>query len=77
MTDEQAIDFILKELAFARRKHPKFPEDRIHQAAIVGEEAGELLRAALQAQYEDGHPNACAEEAVQVGAMAVRFLTGR
>ena len=46
----------------------------IHAAAIVGEESGELIRAALQYRYERGELMELQKEGVQVGAMAVRFL---
>lgn len=44
------IDF---ELAASRKKHPTWPRDIIHAAAVVAEESGELIRAALQAHYEE------------------------
>lgn len=69
-----AIEAILLELERAETKFPAWPADMIHAAAIVGEESGELIRAALQCHYEGGGAAEAEKEAVQVGAMAVRFL---
>lgn len=68
------IVLILDELERARKKHPIMGADIVHAAAIVGEEAGELQRAALQVAYEGGRYYDMHKEAVQVGAMALRFL---
>ncbi len=62
------------ELERAERKFPNFPTDPIHAAAIVVEEAGELQKAALQLTYEAGISEDMLDEAVQVGAMALRFI---
>jgi len=43
----EALDLISRELKRAETKHPAWPEGRLRQAAIVAEEAGEVLRAAL------------------------------
>ena len=69
-----AIEAILLELERAETKFPAWPSDMIHAAAIVGEESGELIRAALQCYYEGGGVVEAKKEAVQVGAMALRFL---
>jgi hypothetical protein len=73
-TETQAVDLILAELARARKKHPKWPADKIHQAAIVAEEAGELVQAALDAQYEGGFHGLIDTEAVHTAATAIRLL---
>lgn len=70
----KAIQDVKEELVRAERKHPEWPGDRIHQAAIVGEEAGELLQAALQYQYEWGEITKVRHEAIQTAAMALRLL---
>jgi len=62
------------ELEEAERKYPTFPVDVIHAAAIVGEEAGELLRAALRFTYEAGTVVDLRNEALHTATMAVRFL---
>lgn len=65
---------ISMELQNATTKHPNWPADKIHAAAIVGEESGELLRSAIQYQLESGRYYEMHEEAIQTGAMAIRFL---
>ena len=74
---------VAKELDNARAKFPQWPTDPLHAVAILNEEVGELNRAILQAVYEaELHTNgqasdmldAVKEEAVQVAAMAYRFL---
>jgi NTP pyrophosphatase (non-canonical NTP hydrolase) len=74
MTTIEALSSIRQELERAERKFPSFPVDPIHAAAIVQEEAGELVQAALQHTYESGGFAAMYSEAMQVGAMALRFL---
>ncbi|HEY9362181.1 MAG TPA: hypothetical protein VIQ00_02885 [Chitinophagaceae bacterium] len=65
---------IANELERATEKHPNFPKDKIHAAAIVGEESGELLRSAIQFEKEGGRYYDMHDEAIQTGAMAIRFL---
>jgi len=70
---------IAHEFQRATEKHPKWcgADDIIHGAAVVAEESGELVRAALMAQYENGSIVEMQKEAVQTGAMALRFLLCR
>ncbi len=79
----KVIDLSLEELNRAQIKHPGWPDDKIHAAAILGEESGELLQACIDYEYEkepgddekyDHHMRRMQEEAVQCGAMAIRFL---
>jgi hypothetical protein len=65
---------VLHELSCAEVSHPQWPEDVVHQAAIVAEEAGELVRAALQQRYERGSHRHAYTEAMQTAAMALRFM---
>lgn len=74
MTNTQAIEMILAEIDRAERKHPDWPKDFIHAAAIVGEESGELIRATLQHKYEKGNPHDMIMEAIHTAATAIRFL---
>ena len=74
MTRDQAIKLILDELDRAEKKFPSWPVDPVHAVAIVAEESGELVKAALDYSYSDGGLKGMEREAVQVGAMAVRFL---
>lgn len=70
----EAVEDILAELEAAEEKFPEWPEDSIHASAIVAEEAGELIRAALQYEYQYGEFLAMEKEAVQTGAMAICWL---
>lgn len=65
---------ISDELNKAETKHPHWPDSIIEQAAIVAEESGELIRAALQVKYEAGNIEECEKEAIQTAAMCIRFL---
>jgi hypothetical protein len=62
------------ELNRAIAKHPEWPADHIHQAAIVAEESGELVRAALQQYYEGGQYMEMYTEAKQTAAMGLRMM---
>lgn len=76
MTLEQALDAVRAEVAKATVKFPTWPTRIIDAGNVVAEEAGELSKACLQATYEK-HKIADGDiqmEAVQTGAMAVRFL---
>jgi hypothetical protein len=78
-----ALTRIVKEWKRASLLHPKWPDDVIHAAAILAEEAGETLQAALDITYkaktqderDEGWAHV-AEEAIQAGAMALRILIG-
>ena len=72
--EKRYIIAIIAELESAKEKHPTWPDDLIHRAAIVGEEAGELLQAALQYTYEKGRFYNMHKEAIQTGATVLRFL---
>ncbi|PWG61736.1 hypothetical protein [Sediminicurvatus halobius] len=65
------------ELEIALQEHPGFPDDPIHQVAIVCEESGEALRAAIQSVYEHGPEAAVDKELVQTAAMCIRALIAR
>jgi len=73
-TETEAMAQIQAALARAREKHPGFPIDPIHAAAIMGEEAGETLKAAIDYSYHGGAALAIAEEAAQTAAVAIRIL---
>jgi hypothetical protein len=68
------IRIIMQELRRAEEKHPSFPIDPVHASAIIAEECGELTQAALQYYYDDKPGARMVDEAVQVGAMAIRFV---
>lgn len=71
---QRVIDRVLAEVDRAERKHPCWPSDVIHAAAIVAEESGEMMRAAVRATYEDGGLAEAEAECIQVAATALRFL---
>jgi len=54
---------------------PSFPECPYRGLAVIGEEFGELQQAVLQSDYEGGNRVKIRKEAVQLGAMVIRFLT--
>ena len=73
---EEMLEAIRDELIKrAEKKFPEFPTDPIHAAAIVAEELGELMKATLQITYDDYAWENAYDEAVETGAMALRFLT--
>jgi hypothetical protein len=74
MNINDAFRRITDELDRAEKIHPEWPRDIVYQAAIVTEEAGELLKAALDHKEGKGPSDDIIKEAVQVGAMAIRFL---
>jgi len=76
MTPESAIELIKNELRKAEEKHPLWPVDPIHAAAILAEEAGELVQACIDYTYKDTDGHKAVTEAAQCGAMALRFLIG-
>lgn len=74
MKRHETLDLILDELDRAEKKFPSWPDDFIHASAVINEEAGELTQACLQHVY-DGKPAVrMVSEAVQVAAMALRFI---
>lgn len=79
-TDEaltKVLNKVLKELERAEALFPTFPDDVVYQAAIVGEEAGEALQAALDMRPDDPHQGTREQykiELVQTAAMAIRAL---
>jgi hypothetical protein len=71
---EQCLCELVAELLRAEAKHPDWPSDAIHASAILTEEAGELTQASLDFCYSDGEKWRMRAEAIQCGAMAIRFL---
>lgn len=74
MKIEQIIEEIMAEIKRAEEKHPGWPLDPIYAAAIVSEESGELARASIEYCWGREGEEELKKEAVQVGAMAIRFL---
>ena len=73
-TESEIIGEVLDELLRAETKYPDWPADLIHQVAIMQEESGEAIRAALNHVYH-GEPLADVRaELVQTAAMCLRCL---
>lgn len=76
MPTAEPVTLILEELRRAVTKFPTWPTDPLHAVAVLGEEFGELTKAALQTTYEP-HKSSVADvriEAIQTAAMALRFV---
>lgn len=73
---EHILTAVLEEVERAKAKFPQWPTDPIHAAAIVSEESGELIRAAVMHTYEGGSELECYKEAVQTAVVALRFMEG-
>lgn len=71
---EIIINEILPEVDRAIEKHPYFPEDIIHMVAIIGEESGEALQAALNNIYENGSYGNIRKEVIHTAASCIRVL---
>jgi hypothetical protein len=69
--DERAISLIVEELRKAEAKFPGWPDDVVHGAAIMAEEAGEAVKAAIDLHYGRGDIDEVVKEAAQTGAMAI------
>lgn len=68
---------IQTEVERAMRKFPTWPTDPLHALAVLGEEFGELTKAAVEMTYEP-HKTSFEEfrvEAIQTAAMALRFVS--
>ena len=75
MKDVQSL--INKELERAKKLHTEFPSDIVYQSAILAEEAGECVRAALNAIFECGDIEEFYTEATHAAAVAIRILENR
>ena len=74
MTPDNAISLIFSELRKAESKHPSFPTDPVYAVAIMVEEAGESMKAALDYVYAGKDIGELILELAQTGAMAIRCL---
>ena len=75
MTRTEAVNQIKYEHIRATVLHPAWPTNPVHQAAILCEETGELIRAALRVTFEGADWSEVVTECVQSGAMALRIVT--
>ena len=77
MTLEVAMQVIKIEVSKAKRQHPNWPEDnKLLGVAIICEESGEAMRAAVQELQGEGEEDAIFREVVQTAAVCIRFLMG-
>lgn len=74
MLIETVLIRVLAELERAEKLHPDWPRNPIHAGAVVVEEAGELIQAALNADEKKASRHLMMTEAVHTAAMALRFL---
>ena len=74
MKIDKIHEAISDELHAAIEKYPNWPDDVIHGAAIVSEESGELIRAALNHIYHADDIEEVRKEAIQTAASAIRLL---
>ena len=76
MTSIDLIVYTLidREVQRAREIHPAWPADVIHATAIVAEEAGESVRAALNHVYHGDEVAHIVTELTQTAATCVRAL---
>lgn len=73
--EQLAMTIIFEELREAEKKFPGFPIDVIHCAGILAEEAGEVMKSALDYHYgRSDNQEELRKEIAQTGAMAIRFL---
>lgn len=65
---------VAAELNRAKKLHPVWPKDQVHQVAIVVEEAGEALKAALNYQDHGKSFKEIYKEMIHTAAMCERWL---
>ncbi len=65
---------ILEEIKKATAKHPVWPPDAVSRAAIVSEEAGEVIREANHIREGHGDPKALRLELIQTAGTCIRMI---
>jgi NTP pyrophosphatase (non-canonical NTP hydrolase) len=65
---------ILNEIRHAVVKHPTWPRDAVSRAAIVAEEAGEVIREANHIREGHGDVKALRLELIQTAGTCIRML---
>jgi len=71
---ENILKEVEDEIFRAKIKFPKWYLDPVHGAAIVAEEAGEALQAALDFYYGRSGSHFLKKELIHTIAMGIRFL---
>lgn len=74
MTNIEIRRAVEAELCEAKKKWPKSYKDVIHAVAVMNEEAGEAIQAALDMTYDDGSIKKVKDEVIQTAAMCFRIL---
>lgn len=69
-----SIICVLEEVARAEAKHPTWPQDNVKRAAIIVEEAGEVIREANRLDEGVGCLKALRMEVIQTAATCFRML---
>jgi hypothetical protein len=72
----EAIAYVLNAHTDACNKFPSWPVDQVYATAILAEESGETVQAALRHHWDSGSLNEIIMEAAQTGAMAIRVIQG-
>lgn len=70
----EAIGMVIDGLDEAEAKHPEFPSDPVHMAAILAEEAGEVVKATNNFYWHRGDIEEVRKELAHAGAMVLRML---
>jgi NTP pyrophosphatase (non-canonical NTP hydrolase) len=74
MNINEVMSKMTEELRRAEKIHPDFPKDIVYQCAIMIEEAGETMKAVLDFKSNKVQLEEVKKEAIQTGAMILRFL---
>ena len=73
-TTEHIIQEVFDEIASAIGKHPIWPTDHVHRAAIISEEAGEVVREANHLREGHGSTEDLRNELIQTAGTCLRML---
>ena len=72
----EVINDIQAELRRSVKQHPRYPNDEVRRAAITAEEAGEVIKAALDVTREPSESGMLDlyKENMQLAAMAIKHM---
>ena len=77
MLFDKCLVAIVSELEQVERDYPEWPENEVDAAKIISDKAARLLSASnTHCRKEQSDNNRILNEAVQTGAMVLRFLLG-